>query len=113
MYKRQLVHWPKGIKAKGEVRTQFHHVIDFAPTVLDVAGLPEPAFVHGIQQMPLHGVSMAPSFDEPSAPEVRETQYFEMFCNRGIYHKGWTAVTRHSLPSVSYTHLTLPTTPYV
>jgi arylsulfatase len=80
------------------VRSQFHHVIDVAATVLDVAGIPEPTFVHGIQQMPLHGVSMAPSFDDASSPERRETQYFEMFCNRGIYHKGWTAVTRHSLP---------------
>ena len=93
-----IVHWPSRFKAKGEVRTQFHHVIDIAATVLDVAGLPEPTFVHGIQQMPLHGVSMAPSFGDASAPEVRETQYFEMFCNRGIYHQGWTAVTRHSVP---------------
>jgi arylsulfatase len=95
-----IVHWPKGIKAKGEVRTQFHHIIDVAATVLDAAGLPEPTFVHGIQQMPLHGVSMTPSFDDESSPERRETQYFEMFCNRGIYHKGWTAVTRHSTPWV-------------
>jgi len=93
-----IVHWPSKFKAKGEIRSQFHHVIDIAATVLDVAGLPEPSFVHGIQQMPLHGVSMAPSFGDPSAPEVRDTQYFEMFCNRGIYHKGWTAVTRHSVP---------------
>jgi arylsulfatase A-like enzyme len=93
-----IVHWPSRFKAKGELRTQFHHVIDVAATVLDVAGLPEPSLVHGIQQMPLHGVSMAPSFGDASAPEVRETQYFEMFCNRGIYHKGWTAVTRHSTP---------------
>jgi arylsulfatase A-like enzyme len=95
-----IVHWPNGIKAKGELRTQFHHVIDLAATVLDLAGLPEPTFVHGVQQMPLHGVSMAYSFDDPSAEERRETQYFEMFCNRGIYHKGWTAVTRHSTPWV-------------
>ena len=80
------------------MRTQFHHVIDVAATVLDVAGLPEPTSVHGIQQMPLHGTSMAPSFDDAASPERRETQYFEMFCNRGIYHKGWTAVTRHSTP---------------
>ena len=95
-----IVHWPSGIKAKGEVRTQFHHVIDIAATVLDAAGLPEPTFVHGVQQMPLHGVSMAYSFDDAAAAERRETQYFEMFCNRGIYHKGWTAVTRHSTPWV-------------
>ena len=93
-----IVHWPKRFEAKGEVRSQFHHVIDVAATILDVAGIPEPAYVHGIQQMPLHGVSMESSFDDASARETRETQYFEMFCNRGIYHKGWTAVTRHSTP---------------
>ncbi len=95
-----IVHWPARIQAQGEVRSQFHHVIDLAATVLDVAGLPEPTFVHGVQQMPLHGVSMAYSFDDPAAAERRETQYFEIFCNRGIYHKGWTAVTRHSTPWV-------------
>jgi len=95
-----IVHWPGGFAARDEMRAQFHHVIDIAATILDVAGLPEPAFVNGIQQMPLHGVSMRYSFDDGSAPERRETQYFEMFCNRGIYHKGWTAVTRHSTPWV-------------
>ena len=93
-----IVHWPNGIKAKGEIRSQFHHVIDVASTVLDVAGLPQPLSVHGVQQMPLHGVSMAYSFDDGKAAERHETQYFEMFVNRGIYHKGWTAVTRHSVP---------------
>jgi len=93
-----IVHWPGGFKARGEVRSQFHHIIDVAATVLDAAGLPEPAFVNGIQQMPLHGVSMAYCFDDAGAAEARETQYFEMLCNRGIYHKGWTAVTRHSIP---------------
>jgi arylsulfatase A-like enzyme len=93
-----IVHWPAGIRAKDEVRSQFHHVIDIAATVLVAAGLPEPATVHGIEQMPLHGVSMNYSFDDVSAAERRTTQYFEMFCNRGIYHEGWTAVTRHSIP---------------
>ena len=93
-----IVHWPQGITAKGEVRSQFHHIIDVGTTILDVAGIPEPTFVNGIQQMPLHGVSMASSFRDGAAPEVRETQYFEVACNRGIYHKGWTAVTRHSVP---------------
>jgi arylsulfatase A-like enzyme len=93
-----IVHWPNGFKARAEVRSQFHHLIDVAATVLDVAGLPEPTFVNGIQQMPLHGVSMAYSFDDAKAAEARETQYFEVACNRGIYHKGWTAVTRHSTP---------------
>jgi arylsulfatase len=95
-----IVHWPRGIKTKGETRTQFSHVIDVAATVLDASGIPEPTFVHGVQQLPLHGKSMAPTFDNGSAPEHRETQYFEMFVNRGIYHKGWTAVTRHNTPWV-------------
>ena len=93
-----IVHWPEGIEAKGEIRAQFSHVIDVAPTVLDVAGIPAPTFVNGVQQMPLHGRSMAPSFAAADAPEHRTTQYFEMFVNRGIYHQGWTAVTRHSIP---------------
>jgi arylsulfatase len=95
-----IVHWPNGIKAKGEVRSQFHHVIDVAPTVLEAAGLPEPTSVHGIEQRPIEGVSMQYAFDGAAAAERRETQYFEMFCNRGIYHQGWTAVTRHSTPWV-------------
>ena len=95
-----VVHWPNGFTARGEVRAQFSHVIDVAATVLDAAGLPEPTFVHGVQQMRLHGKSMIPSFDDPAAPEHRGTQYFEMFVNRGIYHRGWTAVTRHSIPWV-------------
>jgi len=93
-----IVHWPQGIESTGEIRTQFHHIIDVAKTVLDATGLPEPTFVNGVQQMPLHGVSMRGSFDDADAPEVRETQYFEMFVNRGIYHQGWTACTRHSTP---------------
>jgi arylsulfatase A-like enzyme len=96
-----VVHWPAGFASRGEIRTQFHHLIDVAPTILDAAGIPAPAFVHGIQQMPLHGVSMRYFFDDPAAPERRETQYFEIMCNRGIYRKGWTAVTRHSLPWVA------------
>jgi len=93
-----IVHWPKGIEAKGQIRTQFHHVIDVAPTVLEVAGLPQPTLVNGVMQEPLHGVSMVYSFDDAKAAERHETQYFEMVCNRGIYHKGWTAVTRHGNP---------------
>ena len=96
-----IVHWPNGIKARGEIRSQFHHVIDLAATVLDVAQLPEPLSVNGVQQQPLHGVSMAYTFDDAGAEDRRTTQYFEMFCNRGIYHQGWTAVTRHSIPWVA------------
>ena len=95
-----VVHWPRGIQAKGEVRSQFHHVIDVAPTVLEAAGLPEPKTVHGVTQRPIEGLSMRYAFDDADAAERRETQYFEMFCNRGIYDKGWTAVTRHSTPWV-------------
>jgi len=93
-----IVRWPKGIKAKGEIRNQFHHVIDVAPTILEAAGLTEPVMVNGVGQVPMQGVSMAYSFEDPKAAERHETQYFEMFGNRGIYHKGWTAVTRHRTP---------------
>lgn len=93
-----IVHWPNGIKGKGEIRSQFHHVIDIAPTLLEVAGLPGPTIVNSVQQAPYEGVSMAYAFNDAKAAERHETQYFEMFCNRGIYHKGWTAVTRHSVP---------------
>jgi arylsulfatase len=95
-----IVHWPNGIKAKGEVRSQFCHVIDVAPTILEVAGIPEPAVSNSVQQIPLEGTSMAYSFTDAKAPERHDTQYFEMFCNRGIYHKGWSAVTRHSTPFI-------------
>jgi arylsulfatase A-like enzyme len=93
-----IVHWPNGFAATGEVRDQFHHVIDVAKTVLDVAGLPEPTMVNGFEQQALQGISMSYLFDDAEAADRRQTQYFEMFCNRGIYHKGWTAVTRHSIP---------------
>src|SRR5262245_22336250 len=93
-----IVHWPKGIKARGEQRWQFHHVIDVAPTILEIARIPEPTVVNGVQQKPIEGVSMLYSFSDAKAAERHETQYFEMFGNRGIYHKGWTAVTRHKTP---------------
>jgi arylsulfatase len=93
-----IVHWLNGFKARGEIRTQFHHAIDVAPTVLEAAGLPQPTMVNGVMQEPLHGVSMLYSFDDAKAAERHETQYFEMLCNRGIYHKGWTAVTHHGGP---------------
>ena len=93
-----VMHWPNGIKAKGEIRSQFHHVIDVAPTVLEAAGLPEPKMVNGIEQYPMDGVSMLYSVDDAAAKDRRTTQYFEMFGNRGIYHNGWVACTRHSIP---------------
>ena len=93
-----IVHWPNGIKAKDEIRAQFHHVIDVAPTILEAAGLPEPVSVNGVQQRPIEGVSMLYSFDDATAEERHETQYFEMLGNRGIYHQGYTAVTKHATP---------------
>ena len=93
-----IVHWPKGIKEKGGIRNQFSHVIDLAPTVLEAAGIPEPTMVNGVQQSPYEGTSMLYSFNDAKAAERHETQYFEMFCNRGIYHKGWSAVTKHRTP---------------
>ena len=93
-----IVHWPNGITARGEVRNQFHHVIDVAPTILEAAGLPHPTVVNSIQQAPIEGYSMLYAFNDAKAAERHKTQYFEMFCNRGIYHKGWTAVTRHGVP---------------
>ncbi len=95
-----VVHWPGGIKSKGEVRSQFSHVNDIAPTVLEAAGLPFPKTVNGTEQMPFSGTSLVYSFDNASAPETHKTQYFEMFANRGIYHEGWVAATRHSIPWV-------------
>ena len=91
--------------ARGEVRSQFHHVIDIAPTVLEAAGLPHPTMVDGVEQHPIEGVSMRYSFDNAEEADRHTTQYFEMFCNRGIYHEGWTAVTRHSTPWVVTTEL--------
>ncbi len=93
-----IVHWPQGIDAQGELRHQFGHVIDIAPTVLRAAGIPEPVKVNGFDQQPYEGCQLNDTFDNKDADEVHLTQYFEMFVNRGLYHKGWTAVTRHSTP---------------
>jgi arylsulfatase A-like enzyme len=95
-----IVHWPNGITEPGGLRPQFTHVIDVAPTVLEAAGLPEPTMVNGVQQSPMEGTSMLYTFNEPEAPERHDRQYFEMFGNRGIYHKGWSAVTKHRTPWV-------------
>nr|WP_083713118.1 arylsulfatase [Paludisphaera borealis] len=90
-----VVHWPKGITAKGEVRSQWHHVIDVAPTILEAAGLPEPKSVNGTPQTPIEGVSMLYTFADAKAKDRRRTQYFEIFGNRGVYHDGWLAHTVH------------------
>jgi arylsulfatase len=93
-----VVHWPKGIKSKNEVRTQFSHVIDVAPTVLQAAGLPEPKVVNGTPQIPMEGKSLVYSFDSAKAKERHTTQYFEIAGNRAIYHDGWYARTIHRAP---------------
>jgi arylsulfatase A-like enzyme len=93
-----IVHWPRGIEESGGVRSQFTHVIDVAPTILEAAGLPEPTMVNGVMQSPMEGTSMLYSFNDAAAPERHDLQYFEMFGNRGIYHRGWSAVTKHKTP---------------
>jgi arylsulfatase len=93
-----VVHWPKGIRAKGGLRAQFHHVIDVAPTVLEAAGLPEPKVVNGTKQIPMEGVSMAYSFADAKAEDRHLTQYFEIAGNRAIYLDGWLAGTVHKAP---------------
>ena len=90
--------WPARIKAKGEIRSQFHRVIDVAPTALEAAGIPEPKMVNGVEQRLMDGVSMLYTTDDAKAAGRRQTQYFEMFGNRAIYHDGWVAATRHSIP---------------
>ncbi len=92
------IRWPRGIKTKGELRTQFSHVIDVAPTILEAAGLPEPKIVNGIEQRPMDGTSMVYTFNDGKAKEKHSTQYFEMFGNRAIYHEGWYARTIHRAP---------------
>jgi arylsulfatase len=93
-----IVHWPAGIAEKGGLRSQFTHVIDVAPTILEAAGLPQPTVVIGVLQAPIEGTSMLYAFNDASSPERHALQYFEMFGNRGIYHQGWSAVTKHKTP---------------
>ena len=93
-----VVSWPARIKAKGEMRSQFQHVVDIAPTVLEAAGLPEPKTVNGVAQTPMEGVSMVYTFDDAKAPGRHKTQYFEIFGNRAIYNDGWVAATVHKAP---------------
>ncbi|HQW26571.1 MAG TPA: arylsulfatase [Saprospiraceae bacterium] len=93
-----VMHWPAGIKSKNEVRSQFHHVIDVAPTIYQAVGVPAPKMVYGIQQRPMEGIAMNYSFDNANAADARTTQYFEMIGNRAIYHEGWYAGTIHKAP---------------
>lgn len=95
-----IVHWPRRIAERGGLRSQFTHVVDVAPTVLEAAGIPEPTMVNGVLQSPMEGTSMLYAFEDADGPERHDLQYFEMFGNRGIYHKGWSAVTKHRTPWV-------------
>ena len=90
-----VIHWPNRIKVKSEIRSQWHHIIDIAPTILEAARLPEPKSVNGTPQTPIQGVSMVYTFADATAKDRHKTQYFEIFGNRGIYHDGWLAHTVH------------------
>ena len=96
-----IVHWSARISSAGEIRTQYHHAVDVLPTILECVGIEAPGSYRGIAQMPVEGVSVAYSFNDPAAPDRHTTQYFEMFGHRGIYHDGWKAVTMHR-PGTSY-----------
>jgi len=90
-----IVRWPRGIRARNEVRAQFHHAIDVAPTIYELLGITPPAVLAGVAQQPVHGISMAYTFDQPAEPTRRQTQYFELLGDRALWHEGWKAVTRH------------------
>ncbi len=94
-----IVHWPKGLKAKGEVRTQYAHAIDMVPTVLEALGIEPPAQIRGVTQSPIQGHSLAQTFADAKAPSRHVTQYFEMMGHRAIYHDGWRAVCPWPGPS--------------
>jgi arylsulfatase len=91
-----VVHWPNGIQAKGEIRDQYHHISDIAPTILEATGVDIPEEYHGVKQQPMDGVSMVYAFDNPDAPNAKQRQYYEMFGNRAIWADGWKAVTLHA-----------------
>jgi arylsulfatase len=93
-----VISWPKGIKDMGGLRTQFHHVIDLVPTILEAVGVEAPLTVNGVPQRPIEGVSMMYTFKDPKAPPARRTQYFEMLANRALYHDGWVACTTPKRP---------------
>ena len=90
-----IVHWPKTIKDKGGLRSQYHHMIDITPTVLEVLGVQQPRVVNGVDQRPMDGLSLAYTFSDAKAPSRRESQYYEMLGHRAIYYNGWEAVTMH------------------
>ena len=102
-----IVSWPKHITATNEVRSQWFHVIDVAPTVLEAAHLPEPTSVNGVEQEPIEGVSMLYTFENSKAESTHKTQYFEIMGNRAIYNDGWFAGTIHRAPWESQPRTTL------
>jgi arylsulfatase len=91
-----VVHWPKVIKAKGEIRDQYHHISDIAPTIMEAVGISVPETYHGVEQQPMDGVSMIYSLNDADAPNRKQRQYYEMFGNRAIWSDGWKAVTLHA-----------------
>lgn len=91
-----IVHWPARIGSRGGIRTQYHHIVDVMPTVLEVLGIQAPAMYAGVPQLPIHGTSMAYTFDAADAPTRKVTQYYEILGDRALYHRGWTAVTMHT-----------------
>src|SRR5262249_8911870 len=93
-----VISWPKRIKARGEIRSQFHHVIDIVPTIYEAVGVEAPTSIDGVKQKPLEGVRMVYTFDDAKAKDQHVTQYFEMFANRGSYHDGWSACTTQERP---------------
>lgn len=103
-----VVHWPNGIKSKGEVRSQYHHISDIAPTIMEAAGIEKPQYYHGIEQMDFTGVPMNYSFDDPEAPNAKKRQYYEMFGNRAIWVDGWKAVCLHANRMPWDINVTLP-----
>ena len=104
-----LVHWPKGIKAKGQIRTQFAHAIDMVPTVLECLGIDAPEQIRGVTQSPIEGVSFKHTFEDAKAASKHDTQYFEMFGHRSIYHNGWRAVCPYPGPSFAEASVELGT----
>jgi arylsulfatase len=103
-----VVHWPKGIEAKGEIRNQYHHISDIAPTILEAAGIEVPEVYDSVEQQPMDGNSMIYSFDSPNAPNVKQRQYYEMFGNRAIWVDGWKAATLHANRMPWDINVTLP-----
>ena len=103
-----VIHWPNGISAKGEIRNQYHHISDIAPTILEAAGLSVPDGYHGVKQQPMNGVSILYSFNDADAPNRKQRQYYEMFGNRAMWAEGWKAVTLHAKRMPWDINVTLP-----